>query len=229
MNMLRHTVAAFAKSAAAAALLATAGASQALTLINEAGDAGPLPGTAQVVSGSGSIDALRGSLLTTSATDYADLYAIYLTAGVSFSATTTSSTLAYNNFDTTLFLFDSAGRGLLASDDVGGSQSTISGYVPALSDVYYVGIAGAGYTPFSAGGAIFPSLVGVTQVSATGPGAASGLTGWSSISNEGDAYEIKLTGAFAMAPVPEPGSFALMALGLGMFGIAGRRRARAQA
>ena len=104
---------------------------------------------------------------------------------------------------------------MLATDDTGGPQSTISGFTPALSGVYFIAIAGAGYNPISSGGSIFPaSLFGGGQVGPTGAGGAFALSGWNSTTNQGDAYEILLTGASAIAPVPEPAGAALLALGL---------------
>jgi hypothetical protein len=49
-------------------------------LITEAGDAGKLTTTAQTSAGSGAIDAIRGTLLTSSGDDYADIFRIYLNA-----------------------------------------------------------------------------------------------------------------------------------------------------
>lgn len=218
--------------ALASATVLAAGTSYAAPVI-ESGDAGELTSTAQTTAGSGSIDSIRGSLLTTSGTDYPDLFRIYLRAGTAFTATTTASSIAYNNFDTTLFLFDSTGRGVVANDDDPsfGPTSTIN-FTASIADYYYLAIAGTGYTPVSAGGPIFGSLYGQNQVGPTGSGGASPLTGWISESSEGDLYEIQLRGAFAgaaAAAVPEPGSMLLAALGLGAIGVSRRRNARSAA
>lgn len=198
---------------------------------NEVGDAGELTATAQTVSGAGQLDAVRGSLAgPVRPGDLADLFVIHLTAGIVFSATTTASSLAFNNFDTTLYLFDMAGTGLFASDDdvdVGGSQSTISGFTPLLSGLYYLGISGTGYNPLSAGGQIFPSLLGGTQFGPTGPGGGDALSGWSSTSNEFGAYEIRLSGAEAVTSVPEPSGALLAGLALGAAALGRRRRCAA--
>ena len=209
----------------AALALGAATSAQAAAVFNEGGtDAGQTLGTATTFLGSGPIDAIRGT------TDGdADLFAIYLTAGTAFSATTTASTgLDFNFFDTVLYLFDAAGKGLIGNDDdgdVGGSQSTLSNYIPTVSGLYYLAITGASYTPVSGGSPIFPSLLGAGGNVAANPGAGP-LTGWSSLTNEFGDYEIQLVGASAAAAsdVPEPGSLLLAGAALGVAGLIRRRK-----
>ena len=101
----------------ASAVLFTYGNAVHASVILESADAGQLTTTAQSIAGTSAIDAIRGSLLTSSSVDYADVFRVYLQNGSQFSATTTGSTITYNNFDTSLFLFNSAGMGLVANDD----------------------------------------------------------------------------------------------------------------
>ncbi len=209
-----------ASIAGAVLLMLGAASSQAALIGYETADAGQLPGTSQAFAGSAQLSAIQGSLLKTSATDYADIFRIFLQAGLGFSATTTASATTMNNFDTTLFLFDSGGLGLVANDDDPqvGPTSTIANYMASVTGFYYLAIAGAGYTPLSANGSIFGSLTGLDQAGPSGPGGGLGLIAWNSVSSEGDDYEIVMNGAYSgrpdVNPVPEPGSLALLALGL---------------
>lgn len=209
--------------------LCAMGTSHAGVMVAEGADAGELTGSAGVIITPSMIDAIQGTL-TGPGSDQADVFAIHLSAGQQFSATTTLSGLAYNSFDTSLFLFDSGGFGLVANDDDPNSppQSSIN-FMPLITGTYYLAIAGAGYVPVSSGGSIFPDMFGSTnEFTASGPGAAAALSGWNGTTSEGDAYEILLAGASGLTEetgqVPEPASITLLGLGL----LAGLRSLRRQ-
>lgn len=227
MTKKKHLTQSLGALAGAVLMSLAAGAAHAGP-VAEGADAGQLLGSAQTFTGSSAISAISGSLLTTSATDYADLFRVYLYAGSTFSATTAASAWNTNNFDTALFLFDSTGHGVVANDDdpAAGPLSTITiTKTVGASGFYYLGIAGAGYTPVSAGGSIFGDLKGKDQVGAVGLGGSGALNGWQSISNEGGDYEVVLQGAYAnVSAVPEPTTITMLMAGLGLVGVAARRR-----
>jgi hypothetical protein len=200
----------------------------ATNIYSETGDAGQSLSSAQFVNlqpGGTALDAIRGVL---DAGD-ADIFAIYLTGGRTFSATTTASSLLFNTFDTQLFLFNSSGVGVYANDDDPSSppQSTLPAAIsltPSASGIYYLAISGSGYLPVSSGGFIFPVSGGLLDpsggssgaVGPTGPGGSSLLSGWFSTSSESGGYEIILTGAQFLPDtgVPEPSTGLLLGAGL---------------
>jgi hypothetical protein len=209
--------------AVALALFIGPAALRAITF-TELGDAGKTIGTAQFVSTAPPGTALTEIFGNLDLSD-ADIFAIFVTGGKTFSATTVSN--SSNFFDTQLFLFDSLGRGVYGNDDDPGSppQSTLPAsdtLTPVAPGLYYLAISGSGFLPLSAGGLIFPSTVipGLLDpgvVGPTGPGGGQALTGWSSASNEAGAYDIILTGAeFATSAVPEPSTALILGGGLGL-------------
>ena len=217
----------------AALALISVGSAVAATIYVENGDAGDLPLGAQVVTPGGNpLDHILGNLSGTN--DNADMFSILLTGGKAFSATTTLS-LTANFFDTELFLFDSTGRGVYANDDDLNSppQSTLPAnisFTPNVSGIYYLVIAGSAYLPRNASGFIFPVSGGFLDqsggvqgaVGPTGPGGASPLTAWSSISSERGAYDIALTGVLTSVPEPSTG----LLIGAGIWALGVRRRLR---
>jgi hypothetical protein len=208
------------------ALLLLASSAMAATY-SELGDAGELPGTAQIIlSGVDLLTDIYGSVRNNNA----DLFQIFLMAGTPFSARTTQPGLL-NAFDTSLFLFTLSGNGIVANDDdaaSGGDHSLIR-YTPPVTGYYLIAIAGSGYEPVSAGGFIFPQ-VNFTSIQPydirgpTGPGGTSPVSGWSgSYLAGGGAYDIAIEGAFTV-PEPATRSLLLLAIALGVVCTSRKRR-----
>ena len=198
--------------------LASAATAQTWT---EVGDAGDLPGSAQITVGVGPLTAISGTIGST--TD-ADLYQIFITGGGTFSATT-AGTPGTTLGDPQLFLFNAPGIGVYANDDFGGSlQSTLPAndpLTPTAPGLYYLAITSFNRDPVSPGGLIFPDVI--TLVGPTGPGGGQAISGYTGTGDTG-TYTIRLTGA-EFALIPEPGTLTLLGTGaLAMLGCAWRRR-----
>jgi hypothetical protein len=166
----------------------------------ESGDTGSLPASAQAASGVGALDAIAGDAV---GDQDVDLYKICIASPSTFSALTSGGVI-----DPQLFLFDGAGMGVEANDDIvagvdrrahltaGNANS------PTSSGVHYLALSRWDNDALSTGGRIFPN----TQASwgqvngPTGPGGALPLSGWS---GQGDAanengptdYVVSLQGA----------------------------------
>jgi hypothetical protein len=204
--------------ALALALPTTAGAA----IFNEIGDAGQSLVTANLVTVA---DPTRIDGRIGDATD-ADLFALSLTAGVAFTATTSPET-SDGIFDTQLFLFDAAGNGIRYNDDIDVTDffSTLS-FAPTVSGVYYLGISGVGLNPKNATGDFIYVRDPFDATAQPGPSSGGPLASWgtdgSGLSDFG-SYRIQLTGA---APVPEPESAVMLAVGL--LGLLVSRRLKAR-
>lgn len=205
-------------------------------LVNGGGDAGDLPGTAQVVSGSGSLTTITGS----NGVSDVDMYQILITDIANFSATTVGGA----GFDTQLWLFDSSGSGVIHNDDAfgGTTQSTIGAnggpvnsgnnqihaswadYVAAanlMNGLYYIAISRYNRDAVNSGSvSIWANSPFNRQRVPDGAGASNPVvTGWTGSPAAGGAYTISLQGA---SFVPEPAS--MLALGAGLAGLLGLRR-----
>jgi filamentous hemagglutinin family protein len=138
----------------------------------EMGDAGQLPGTAQMVNSlisGAAFDAISGNL---SPESDVDLYQLFLIEGQPF----TASTVGSSDINTQLFLFDSNGLGVSANNDSIGFQSTVPLYqpfIPARSGIYYLGISSYPNRPLSSQGSIFDAVE-----NPSGSGARLPLMGW---------------------------------------------------
>jgi hypothetical protein len=197
-----------------------------LTIWNEVGDAGELPGIAQITTGSGPLTQINGALVG-SGSPRVDMFAISISAPAGFSATTvgTSGTLV----DPQLFLFDSLGQGVYANDDSGGTlQPTLplpAGTGPTTPGIYYLAISSFDNDPQDALNQLIFASTPFTGVFGPNGGVGS-INNWSIQGSEG-SYSILLTGADPvgsdLAPVPEPGTLVLFGTALAGMGWARRR------
>jgi len=187
-------------------------------------NAGDLLSTAEITCCAGAVTEIDGHLsfdINTLLWDV-DLYAIKINSPTIFSARTVAG--SSNAADPVLFLFGADGRGVYMNDDTTNIdlQSTLpAGHVsgPLASGVYYLAIAWGFSDPQSASGSIFPvyesSLDPTGIYGATGTGGGDPLSGWlpsgpSNFDVPSD-YRILLTAALV---APEPGTLALLALGI---------------
>jgi hypothetical protein len=164
--------------------------------VTESGDAGSLPSTAQVISGS--VDVITGNISTGSDED---VYAICLEGGRTFSATTQGSQL----LDPQLFLFDASGRGVYGNDDFFGLQSNLPAgdpLTPTEGGTYYLAISSFRNVPVSQGGEIFRQLSPFFPVQPpTGPGGSSPVSDWNgSGALLPGSYRITMTGTVPCLP-----------------------------
>ena len=178
----------------------------------------------------GALTAIEG-ILSPDSGDVADMFEIFLTDGVTFSATTVGGA----GFDTELFLFDSAGVGVYAQDDVSGfrAPSTLPAgnhHSPTVPGIYFLAISQCCFEPANSSGLIFDASIDHNAVvGPEKPGGALPITEYSGASNQspgGGAYTIALTGArFAISAVPEPGTLCLLLTGIaGMIGLKYKQR-----
>lgn len=203
--------------------LALAASAQA-QIWTEVGDAGDLPGTAQVTNGVGALLGISGSYLANDV----DLYAIKIVDPANFGATVTSGG------DSQLWLFSMAGAGIAHNDDspAGGLLSRLlgsdlftSGTTTGLTlasqlvagDCYLLGVSR--YNRDARDGAALAMFANSPFNGIHGVVAGAGLlASWTGTTVTGP-YTIDLRGTEYC--IPAPGAMALLGLsGL----VAGRRR-----
>lgn len=197
----------------------------------EMGDAGALPGTAQVTRGIGNLDSIEGEIDNVGFEDI-DMFQLRIINTDVFSAALSSPALG-GLLDTYLFLFDSGGLGVVADND---SETypfdpiseipvgTLSGHP---TGTYYLAVSTAfsdGDLPLDgAGSLIFDPEDLAEDSSFVDPDFGSGtvspesprgsVTDWQLDLDDSDdgPYQIALTGA-TYSVIPEPASLAVWSL-----------------
>jgi hypothetical protein len=164
---------------------------------SEAGDAGPLPATAQTTAGSGALTTITGQLATDSDVD---MYCINVSDPSGFFA----GLLCAGHADPDLYLFNSSGQGIALATTCAGGYKSIPGAFVALPGTYYVAVVGSGGSALTGGNAMWlPGLFATRPPG--GPGAGGPVTGWGGapIRQGTGTYQLNLWGvSYCSSPVP---------------------------
>jgi hypothetical protein len=163
---------------------------------HETTDAGELIADAQAVTGSGPVSAIFGH---TDGTD-SDMYKIHVCDHANFGANTTAAGTG-NTLDTQLFLFNTAGIGVVMDDDssAGVGGSVLTGQFVATDGDYYLAYSLYNRDPVDSaaaliwnnqnnGAAYFP------EWQPNGPAAANAIAAWTGTSGLTGDYTIALKG-----------------------------------
>jgi len=165
---------------------------------NETGDAGPLPGTAQITVGTGALTTINGTLDSPSDVD---MYCIQVQAPTaSFLARLLCVVIQGPNN----WLFDATGKGVAANSMCAAGDKRILGTFVLAPGKYYVAVSFDGVNPFSGADPIWvPANAG--ERAPDGAGAAGAVTSWQGSGNVQpiNPYQILLSSVEACAaPVP---------------------------
>ncbi len=163
-----------AAALALAATLMLAGSARA-QVWNEAGDAGDLPATAQVTTGSGPLTTINGNLA--SPTDV-DMYCVHVTDPAAFSACLQCVVIQGPN----LWVFDANGNGISAVTTCQAGCKLVTGATVTSAGTYYVAVAYDAIYPYAGAGVMWNPAY-TTQRSPDGPGAAGVVSSWAGTPN----------------------------------------------
>jgi hypothetical protein len=210
---------------------------QASFIWNEVGDAGNTLATSNVTAGVGDLTDIFGELLNLDSNppDEVDMFKLFIPDLTQFYAT--ANTPETELFDAWLFLFDENGFGVAASYSTAGDPTDPDNFRATISNLgagsgnYYLAIGLIDAIPASATGDIFPGpSANLGEVfGPTGPGGADPLDGWSpSGAVDFPGYRINLRGAQAASVVPEPSSFLVWGISLGLAIFLARRQRLSQ-
>lgn len=162
----------------------------------ETDDAAETIDNAQTPTGNGPLNRIRGVL----SGDEADIFKIQICDVASFSATTVGTT----GYDTQLWLFNDAGKGVALSDDSQGvTQSTLTSAFVGSSGTYYLAISPYNRDPVDVDGfLLWENLPFDLERAPDGPGAANRVASWASTNSPlGGGYTISLAGVCYPADV----------------------------
>ncbi len=159
------------------------------------GDAGDLPATAQVPSGTGPLTSIVGNL---SSTSDADMYLVNICDFNAFDATTAPGTA-----DTQLWLFNLDGTGVMFNDDdtvvAGSARINNSTALLSANGDYYLAVTRYNRDPVDSTGALLwnntgagGSFLGIRAPD--GPGAANPIANWVNAAVGSSTYTIALAG-----------------------------------
>jgi hypothetical protein len=172
------------------------------------GDAGKLPGTADITTGEGAVNLICGNL--GDATGGGDMFEIYIT-GSGFSAITADRN--GSTLNPSLYLFDSSGDPIAGENDISGGndQAQLAG-LTLTPGLYYILIVPNDQEPEHGGNLLFTDFDGSTDTQS--PTLDRTVNGFNNDGDSSGEYTIALTDAEFASQTPEPATFGLAGLGL---------------